>query len=70
MRSAAVAIGTVAGLAAQAVPSPASATAQSVMVRGQHLFDLDPMPGLAITKDPFPANVQSHVDDRHAGPKA
>ncbi|HSI61391.1 MAG TPA: TonB-dependent receptor [Ideonella sp.] len=57
------------GLAgAQQGPAPPDAAAsapdaQRVLIRGQRPIDIGPLPGLAITKDQLPANVQSATKD-------
>ncbi len=45
--------------AAAAAPAASASTLGHVVVRGQRLIDVGPLPGLAITKDQIPANIQS-----------
>lgn len=64
VRSTLLAVSAIAPLCAaaqQAEPAAAAASApmQSVIVRGTRLIDIGPLPGLAITRDQVPANLQS-----------
>lgn len=45
--------------AAPAEPAAADPVTQSVLIRGQRPVDIGPLPGLGVTRDQLPANVQS-----------
>lgn len=61
---AALLLGPVAGAQAQTTPAPPAEAAsapelQRVIVPGRRIYEVGPLPGLAVDKDQIPANIQS-----------